>query len=174
MQPPLGADNGVRFRRGNLIHRLLQGLPDLPADARPAAATRYLGNPAHGLSPDAQREIAEETLAVIADPDFAGIFGPDSRAEAPIAGRIGDRIIAARVDRLRVTDAEVLVIDYKTQRPPPATAAAVPDIYLKQMAAYRAALREIYPDRPVRCALLWTDGPRLMPLDDGLLDRHAP
>ena len=173
-QPPLGADRGVRFRRGNLIHRLLQGLPDLPADARAAAAARYLANPAHGLPPEAQREIAGETLAVLADPGFADIFGSDSRAEAPIAGRIGDRIIAARVDRLRVSDAQVLVIDYKTQRPPPATADAVPDIYLKQMAAYRAALREIYPDRPVRCALLWTDGPRLMPLDDGLLDRHAP
>ena len=46
--------------------------------------------------------------------------------------------------------------------------------YLAQLAAYRAVLRRIYPDRPVRCALLWTDGPRLMPLDDGLLDRHAP
>ncbi len=174
VQPPLGADNGARFRRGNLIHRLLQGLPDLPAAARAAAAARYLANPAHGLSPDAQREIVGETLAVLADPDFADIFGPDSRAEAPIAGRIGDRVIAARVDRLRVDASGVLVIDYKTQRPPPATAAEVPGVYLKQMAAYRAALRAIYPDRPVRCALLWTDGPRLMPLADGLLDRHAP
>lgn len=174
VQPPLGADNGVRFRRGNLVHRLLQGLPDLPAAARPAAAARYLANPAHGLPAPAQQEIAEETLAVLADPAFATIFGPDSRAEAPIAGRIGDRIIAARVDRLLVTGAEVLVVDYKTQRPPPLTPDGVPDVYLRQMAAYRAALRAIYPDRPVRCALLWTDGPRLMPLDDGPLDRHAP
>jgi ATP-dependent helicase/nuclease subunit A len=42
------------------------------------------------------------------------------------------------------------------------------------MAAYRAAMQAIYPDRPVRCALLWTDGPQLMVLDDALLDRHAP
>jgi ATP-dependent helicase/nuclease subunit A len=50
----------------------------------------------------------------------------------------------------------------------------VPDIYLGQMAAYREALRRIYPDRPVRCVLLWTDGPRAMPLSDELLDRHVP
>ena len=35
-------------------------------------------------------------------------------------------------------------------------------------------LRQIYPDRPVRCALLWTEGPRLMPLDEAVLASHAP
>ena len=38
----------------------------------------------------------------------------------------------------------------------------------------RAALAEIYPERVVRCALLWTDGPRLMALDAALLDAHTP
>jgi ATP-dependent helicase/nuclease subunit A len=42
------------------------------------------------------------------------------------------------------------------------------------MAAYAALLRQIYPDRRVRCALLWTEGPRLMPLDEEVLARHAP
>jgi len=35
-------------------------------------------------------------------------------------------------------------------------------------------LSDIYANRPVKCALLWTDGARLMPLDGTLLDRHAP
>jgi ATP-dependent helicase/nuclease subunit A len=39
------------------------------------------------------------------------------------------------------------------------------------MAAYRALLRTLYPKKAVRTALLWTDGPRLMPLPDKLLDR---
>jgi len=42
------------------------------------------------------------------------------------------------------------------------------------MAAYRALLTSIYPDRPVHCALLWTDGPRLMPLSAHLLDGYLP
>jgi len=42
------------------------------------------------------------------------------------------------------------------------------------MAAYRNALREIYPDRPVRAVLLWTLGPRLMTLSDAILDDSAP
>jgi ATP-dependent helicase/nuclease subunit A len=35
-------------------------------------------------------------------------------------------------------------------------------------------LRRIYPGRSVRCALVWTEGARLVRLDDALLDAHAP
>jgi hypothetical protein len=35
-------------------------------------------------------------------------------------------------------------------------------------------LAEIYKDQRVECILLWTDGPRLMPLDAKLLDVYAP
>jgi ATP-dependent helicase/nuclease subunit A len=50
----------------------------------------------------------------------------------------------------------------------------VPLLYLRQMAAYRAVLRAVYPDRAVQCALVWTSGARVMPLPDSLLDLHAP
>jgi ATP-dependent helicase/nuclease subunit A len=42
------------------------------------------------------------------------------------------------------------------------------------MAAYCALLQAIYPQRPVRAALLWTEGPRLMALDDATLAPHWP
>jgi ATP-dependent helicase/nuclease subunit A len=42
------------------------------------------------------------------------------------------------------------------------------------MAAYRAALRVIFPDRPVAAALLYTAAPRLIALPDALLDAHMP
>ncbi len=106
--------------------------------------------------------------------EFGGIFGPAGRAEVPLVGTVGGRTISAQVDRLVVTPDAVLVVDFKTNRPPPTEASAVPVVYLRQMAAYRQALGRIYPDRPIRCALLWTDGPRLMPLADALLDAHAP
>jgi ATP-dependent helicase/nuclease subunit A len=87
---------------------------------------------------------------------------------------VDGQVIAGQVDRLLVAPGEVLVIDYKTNRAPPATPDQVPAAYLRQMAAYRALLRQIYPGRRVRCALLWTQGPRLMPLDEAALASHAP
>jgi ATP-dependent helicase/nuclease subunit A len=172
-EPPVSSPltDAQRFRRGRLIHRLLQALPEVAADRRAAVAVRMLAGEA--LAEDARDEIVAAALGVLRDPAAAAAFAPGSLAEAPVVGRVGSQVIAGQVDRL-VVGAEVLVIDYKTNRPPPKRAEDVAPAYLGQMAAYRALLREIYPGRPVRCALLWTEGPRLMPLADRLLDRHVP
>lgn len=170
VRSPFGADDGQKFQRGRLVHRLLQSLPDLVEDKRRAAAARFLARPAWSLSVKQQAEIAGEVAGVLADPAWGAIFGPGSQAEVPVVGMVGDRIISGQVDRLLVTEAEVLIVDFKTNRPPPRTQAEVAPLYLRQMAAYRAALACIYPNRRIRCALLWTDVPRLMPLESGLLD----
>jgi len=68
----------------------------------------------------------------------------------------------------------VLVIDFKTLRPPPATEGEVAPIYLRQLALYRAALGQIYPGHQIRCALLWTEGPRLMPISPERLAGYPP
>ncbi|HRC26759.1 MAG TPA: PD-(D/E)XK nuclease family protein, partial [Alphaproteobacteria bacterium] len=66
-------------------------------------------------------------------------------------------------DRLEVDGlGRLRIVDFKTNRPPPVREEDVPAVYKAQLRAYRDALRLIWPDRPVRCALLWTDGPRMM------------
>ncbi len=165
---------GARFRRGRLIHALLQHLPDLPAEQRPAAMARFLeraGVATGGLDTPA---LAAEVLAVLEHPAFTPLFGPASRPEVPLTGVVDGTVIGGLVDRLSVLPDRVLVADYKTNREPPEDVAGVPVLYLRQMAAYRALLRAIFPDRVVACALIWTAGPRVMPLADTLLDRHAP
>ena len=174
VRSPLLDDDGARFRRGIIIHQLLEMLPDSAPEARAEACRRYLSRAALGLGAADREAIAAETLAVLAEPAFAPLFGPGSRAEVPVTGAIGDLVISGQIDRLLVTPDAVTILDYKTNRPPPAAPGQVSAHYLRQMAAYRGLLREIYPDRPVRCALLWTDGPRLMALPDGILDPHAP
>jgi len=174
VRSPLEAEDMSRFQRGRLIHRMLQTLPDLPAQDRAEAAGRFLANPAHRLEDAAREAIAAETLNILQHPEFSAIFGPNSRAEVSLAGVLGENVISGQVDRLLVEDDHILVIDYKTNRPPPATEAGVSPVYLRQMAVYRAALGRIYPDRKVRCALLWTDVGHLMPLSDAALDEYAP
>jgi ATP-dependent helicase/nuclease subunit A len=175
---PLAGTSGDRFHRGIVIHRLLQVLPDLPAEGRERACRSYLARPAHGFSREEQAEIAAEVLAAIATPDFADLFGPHSMAEVPVIGTIagpdGPEVVSGQVDRLVVRDDGIMVLDYKTSRPPPETPDRVAPAYLRQMAAYRAVLRALWPDRPVSCALLWTAVPRLMALDNRLLDRYRP
>lgn len=174
MRSPLIVDDALRFRRGRLVHRLLQSLPDLESDARPAAARRWLGRPGQGLTPAEVETLLAETLAVLEDPALQPLFGPGSRPEVPITGVVGPHVVSGQVDRLVALPTRVLVVDYKTNRPAPTDVARVAPLYLSQMAAYRAVLTQIYPGRPVECLLLWTETPRLMALPGALLDRYAP
>jgi len=170
---PLGADNGHIFRKGLIVHRLLQSLPRLVPEQREAAAKRFLARPVLALDPAAQAAIAAETLAILAEPDFAPLFGPGSEAEVPVVGLIGERAVSGRIDRLVVTESDVAIVDYKTMRPVPPTESEVPEAYLDQLAAYRAALARVYPGKTVRCALLWTEGPKLMWVSDMALAGRA-
>lgn len=164
----------ARLRRGRLVHALLQHLPALPEAGREAAARRYLEQPGHGLPTGEAAAIAAEVLGVLAHPALAPLFGPAGRAEVPLAGVIGGRVVGGLVDRLAVLPDRVLIADFKTHRRPPPTAADVPLLYLRQMAAYRAVLRAIHPGRTVTCALVWTSGGQVMELAPAILDRHAP
>ncbi len=163
-----------RFRRGRLIHALLQHLPDVPPDQRATAAADYLARPAHGVDPASASRIAAETLAILEHPELAPLFGPDSRAELALSGLAGGAVITGSVDRIAILPDRVLLVDFKTNREPPAEIAATPVLYLRQLAAYRAILHVLLPDRPVRCFLCWTHEPRLDEIPAALLDRHAP
>ncbi|HYF07173.1 MAG TPA: 3'-5' exonuclease, partial [Acetobacteraceae bacterium] len=165
---------GRRFRRGRLVHALLQHLPEHPPARWAEMAERFLARHAATAEEAERRETLEEVLRLLAEPALAEALGPGSLAEAPLTGRIGEVLIAGQVDRLLVRPDRVLVLDYKTNRPPPPVPDAVPPLYLRQMAAYRAVLREAFPGREVACALVWTYGARFMRLSDALLDRHAP
>jgi ATP-dependent helicase/nuclease subunit A len=171
---PLAAQGRDRFKRGLLVHRLLQALPELPIEEREIAARRFLGLPTHGLAPKEQDEIRREVLDVLDHPEFAALFGPGSQAEVPLVGLIGGLALSGQIDRLVVAEDRVLIVDYKSLRPPPSAEEEVAPIYLRQLAAYQAALERIYPDREICCALLWTEGPRLMPISPEILAGYLP
>jgi len=169
-----------RFLRGTLTHALLQHLPTLPASGWENAAAGFLELRGAVLSPAVRASIAKETLAILTAPEFAPLFGPGSRAEVPIValipnpdGKSAPLKLMGQIDRLVDTGNEVLIVDYKTNRPPPLHLNGVAAAYLYQLAAYRLALRAIYPGRTVKAALLWTDGPRIMALPDAMLDSYT-
>ncbi len=171
---PVTDDATSRFRRGSLIHRLLETLPEMPEETRREAASRYLSLSVHGIDEAAQREIEQAVFKVLDDPLLAQVFSPGSRAEVPVAGMIEFRgrplLVGGQIDRLCIEEDRVTIVDYKTNRPPPADAAAVAPAYIAQMAAYRALLAKIYPDRVIRCALLWTESAHLMLLPEEMLE----
>ncbi len=162
---PLAQLQEHRFKRGNATHKLLQILPDILPEKQEHAARAYLENERLGFSAELQESIINETMRILRDPVFAPVFGPGSFAEVPVTGKLPDgRLINGQIDRLIVTDTEILIVDYKTNRPSPAEISSIPQSYRNQLKAYAAALSSIYPDHEIICALLWTDKPLLMPV----------
>jgi len=175
---PLAADDRRRWQRGRLLHELLRHLPALPPGERAQAAHRFLAQPGHGLAADEIESWAAEALAVTEAPGHAALFAEGSRAEVPLIGTVttrrGSFTVSGQVDRLAVTEREVLIVDYKTNRPPPDATTGVALAYRRQLALYRALLAEIYPSHTVRAFLLWTATPKLMEIDAKTLDESMP
>ncbi|MGH1418042.1 MAG: double-strand break repair helicase AddA [Hyphomicrobiaceae bacterium] len=180
--PPTTMADGYRFLRGTLTHALLQHLPAFAQAERQQAAETFVSQRGAILSPRVRKSIVKETMAVLQAPQFANLFSPDSRAEVNIAAEIpnpasnGDETapplrLSGQIDRLVVEPKYVRIIDYKTNRPPPLDAESVAESYLLQLAAYRLAIAQLYPDKAITCALLWTDGPRIMEIPDQFIDR---
>src|SRR5262245_32445492 len=175
--PPKAWLEGKRFLRGTLTHGLLEHLPEIALPQRRAAAEAFLASRAPGLTSALAAGILAETFAVLEDPELAPLFGPHSRAEVPIVASLarGDGAalrLTGTIDRLVQTAEQVLIVDYKTNRPPPRQATEVAEAYLLQLAAYRLSGASTFPGIPVRAFLLWTDGARIMEVPPALLAEH--
>lgn len=78
--------------------------------------------------------------------------------------------MSGQIDRLVVTSDEVLIVDFKTNQSPPKTAAEARAAYVRQLALYRAVLARLYPQKPVRAVLLWTEALEYMEISAPALD----
>jgi ATP-dependent helicase/nuclease subunit A len=163
------------LQHGTLVHRLLQSLPEIAAARRRDVALAYLARNADGWTDEERQGLAKSTLALIADPRFAPVFASGSRAEVSIVGRLerpGGRpvLVSGQIDRLVVTDNEVLIADFKTNHVPPSRPDEAPRGYVRQLALYRAVLGKLYPQRVVLAALLWTETAELMEISASALE----
>ena len=165
-------DEEAAKRRGRQLHLLLEHLPawdqaewDLHAHTLLAAGDN-VANAAEIT------ELLAEARRVLTNPDLAYIFAPDTLAEVEITAELPgyNRVMSGIIDRLIVTPDAVTVVDFKSNRMVPDQAKDTPEGVLRQMAAYRAALQQIYPNRPIHAEILWTYHAKLMPLEGALLD----
>jgi ATP-dependent helicase/nuclease subunit A len=163
--PPPSAEMRAAAERGTMIHALLERLPAVSPDQREQAALRWLERSGGVAEADSRKEIARTVCEIISDSRFAGLFGLGSLGEAPIAATLPDgRVIAGTVDRLRIEERRILVVDYKTGRAPE-TPNDIPNAHRLQMQAYAEALSVIFPKRHIEAALLYTANGKFFTVD---------
>lgn len=163
----LGAD--AARREGLALHALLQHLGRIAPQDRDRVLAEALAV-LLADTPDRHAALAAKAQSILSRPDLAFLFGPDSRAEVPFAAdmlRDGQPIrLVGRIDRLVVTDSEVLVVDFKSDANPPVAVENVPPGYVTQLGLYALAARQLFECRAVRTAILWTALESLMFLPD--------
>ncbi|TGQ74204.1 double-strand break repair helicase AddA [Mesorhizobium sp. M00.F.Ca.ET.186.01.1.1] len=168
------AEPGFAVLRGLALHKLLQMLPGVAEPERHDAAERYLARAGAQWPAGERGKALASVMAILDDRRFAPLFAPSSRPEVAIMGSLEvkgrKRSISGKIDRLAVTPDRVSIVDYKTNRPAPASLAGVPPAYLLQLALYRALLKPLYPGREITAALLFTEAPRLIELPPGAMD----
>ncbi len=164
---------GVRdgLAAGRLMHKLLQHLPDVEPSRRHQMARRFLDSQGAALAPEQRAVLAEQAIAVVADPVLEPLFGPESRAEVAVAAQVQldaehSIEVAGQIDRIGIAADAVYIADYKTGRP----AAEPTPKHLLQLALYRAAVAPLYPDKPVRAFLVWTSGPNAVEIEGKKLE----
>ena len=161
-----GLDEDAAKARGTAVHLLLETLPDQDPEHWPNTAAEMLPD----ISPDNRDMILAEATRVLQTPELAALFSTDSLAEVNITAQLGSQIMAGQIDRLILSQGRVLIVDFKTNATVPARAEDAPEGLLRQMGAYQQAVGQIYPDRQVDCAILWTRSAQLMSLPHDLVN----
>ena len=121
----------------------------MPDTDRKQSAQRFIARNNPELPEEEREKITDEVLSLLNNPQFGSVFGPGSKAEVPVMGLAGGKIISGQIDRLIVEPKRVVIVDFKTNRPAAETPSQVPEIYRRQLAAYRSLLAEIYPDKEI-------------------------
>jgi ATP-dependent helicase/nuclease subunit A len=141
--------------RGIALHRLLEYLTVPGAAPDRAAFRRELG-----LELAAFDALWQEAEAIVATPALARYFDPAQyqRACNELA-YVNAQGELRRIDRLVEFHDEVWILDYKMGEVPTEqdlSALAAP--YRKQIAEYRCAMASVFPERPIRTALIFSGG----------------
>lgn len=154
---PAGRGRQQAMLRGSLTHRLLEVLPQLDKASQQRAIGRITAPYALGpLDAEAIDQAVKSTLTLLEDERLGSLFGENSRAEVPISGMVDHHVVSGIIDRLVVSDDEVIIIDFKTGQPPD-SASDLPPAYIQQLNLYGQVIGQIWPSHALKSGLIYTE-----------------
>ncbi|MFD2173041.1 double-strand break repair helicase AddA [Rhodobacter lacus] len=169
--PPAGVEDGLRH--GRQLHLLLEHLPQWPEARWEEIAAELLAFGEDQADQAETEAVLAQARSVLTAVERAGLREGLVLAEVALTADLPElegRKLHGVIDLLQVLPDRIRVLDYKSNAVVPETAAQVPLGLVRQLAAYRGALRQIYPGRPVECLLLWTATGALMAISDAQMD----
>jgi len=154
---------------GTIVHYLLETLPEIEVENRETHGQNLLERWGDVSVNDCASAL-EEALKVLKSPALETVFAAESLPEVSLSADISDDLrLHGIVDRLIVGPDSICAVDFKTNRIVPDETSAVPEGILRQMGAYTHALQQIFPDKKITTAILWTKTAKLMELPHDLV-----
>ena len=164
-----GLGKEAAAQRGEVIHLALERCAGLSGAQLHEGVAAVVARGGGGFAERDRAVMIQEAVAVLEDPAFADLFGPNARAEADLTAvlpELGPGEIHGRIDRILIDDERVLIVDFKTGAAPD----AAPEGYKRQLSVYARAVGKLYPGRRIEAALLWTEQRRLEHISESDLD----
>ena len=155
-------DDEAAKLRGTRVHLLLEHFAATKQEHWHKIATALMPEDLPELD-----ELINEARAVLTNLELQFLFARGSLAEVPITATLPefpDKPLNGIIDRLIVNETDVWVVDFKSNIAVPSDAAKCPEGVLRQMGAYLGALQQIYTDKRIRPAIVWTRTASLMEL----------
>ncbi|EJF91113.1 double-strand break repair helicase AddA [Bartonella tamiae] len=156
------------IERGNIMHSLLQYLPQCDENMRKTIAQNYVNKVADTWSEQQKQNMINDVFAVIRDPNLQGLFSSFSRAEVSLMGVVKikgkEYSVSGKIDRLIDEGERITIADFKTGHVPENDEAIAP-AYIRQMALYQKLLNAIDPHKTVQSLLIYTNGPKIFKLN---------
>jgi len=173
----LSSDDGLDISgktRGNILHKLLELLPRNPNNTWPRICS-HLCQTFPGLPENFDpTDILSEASRLLTNPNLAHLFAEPSLSEvdiiADMPGRSGEKIYGS-IDLLVFRPDMIWCVDFKSNAVVPDKPELVPSGILRQLGAYASALRQIYPERTIQPAILWTKNATLMPVSHDIVSK---
>jgi len=152
-------DDGIL--RGNIIHRILALLTAKKTVPEQALLQQVAGEFSLSVECPALEEYWQEASRLIHHPALQEFFDPArfiaAYNEIPVQYFISRRFIHGIIDRLVLNQNNIIVIDYKTQQyADRKNLAKLAKPYFEQIRLYSNGVQKIWPEKTVRCILLFT------------------
>jgi len=150
-QSPL--DSRISLNYGQLIHKVLEDSVN---------TNNFALSPSHpmicALPQNIQDKIVEKIRKLFTMEEFVDLI-KNAKIQTEVSIGYNDGVDAriGRIDLLVIRGNDVIIVDYKTDRKVPKSAAEIPESYIKQLQFYSDALKKIYPDHQVHTKILWIE-----------------
>ncbi len=147
--------NNVNF--GNIIHKILElFIKKLKNNNILLKIEKHLNQHYKELESAEKKEILRQIKILSIDKKFEFLRINKLETEIPIFSNIDNQIISGKIDLLVIKQDEIIIIDYKSNKINKEEINEIAKKYQNQLELYRVIIQEIYPDKKIKSAIIWT------------------